>query len=333
MSNPAMQALGHLLTEILGNVRLEVPPWQRRYSWGEENWDAMWQSLSEVAVAKPSSQHFLGALVFQRGKQPAGMTVHHRIIDGQQRLVTLSLVLAVIQQRLIGYPTTDKRTREIEAITALLANPGKAVSAGTVKVVPYGEDRNVYVECMVNGDPQEATSLSEAFHYFKEKLAGVKESRLIKIRDGMAGRFFFAAVYLDDHDDANRIFRSLNEAGLTLAPTDHFATIYSCRPGVQVTFCTSPIGLRLKSSYLRVTNYYRSCSQSKRGLSICRTRSGRINCTGFMLIASLSFEAPPPSSGSTFPRCIRTELSTKPYASQRNSPSVAFPTPQSSSPP
>src|SRR5690242_11629859 len=44
-----VQALGHLLTEILGNVRLEVPPWQRRYSWGTENWSAMWQSVTEVA--------------------------------------------------------------------------------------------------------------------------------------------------------------------------------------------------------------------------------------------------------------------------------------------
>lgn len=110
-----MQALGHLLTEVLGNVRLEVPPWQRRYSWGEDNWDAMWQSLAEVSTSNSSSQHFLGALVFQRGRQRAGMTVHHRIIDGQQRLVTLSLVLAAIQRKLAAYPSTENRRREIEA--------------------------------------------------------------------------------------------------------------------------------------------------------------------------------------------------------------------------
>src|SRR5688572_3209049 len=102
-----MQALGHLLTEILGNVRLEVPPWQRRYSWGAENWDAMWQSVTDVADSRSSSQHFLGALVFQRGKQKPGMTVNHRIIDGQQRLITVSLVLAGIRRRLASYPKTD----------------------------------------------------------------------------------------------------------------------------------------------------------------------------------------------------------------------------------
>ena len=217
---PTVEARGHLLTEILGNVQLEVPPWQRRYSWGKENWEAMWQSVREVADARSSAQHFLGALVFQFAKQKAGMTVHRRIIDGQQRLITVSLVLAGIQRRLAAYPSNEKRRREIEAITGLLTNPGLPLP-DSVKVVPYGEDFDVFLKCLQGEEIDDGGALADAADFFKTKLAGVTESRLIRLRNGMAGRFFFSAVYLDDQDDANRIFRSLNEAGLTLAPTDH----------------------------------------------------------------------------------------------------------------
>jgi hypothetical protein len=215
-----VQAQGHRLTEILGNVRLDVPPWQRRYSWGNENWKAMWQSVSEVADARSSAEHFLGALVFQLGKEKPGMTVQRRIIDGQQRLITVSLVLAGIQRRLESYPSTEKRRREIDQIEGLLTNPG-APLPDSVKVVPYGDDLNIFLKCLRGEEIEESSALTDANEFFNTKLSGVSEARLIKLRDGMAGRFFFAAVYLDDQDDANRIFRSLNETGLTLAPTDH----------------------------------------------------------------------------------------------------------------
>jgi hypothetical protein len=147
------------------------------------------------------------------------MTVDHRIIDGQQRLITISLVLAAIKQRIRAYPPTARRTREIEEIDRLLTNPGSSASE-SVKVIPYGDDFAPYVECVEGGQPSEG-QIAAASEFFATKLAELRENRLIAMRDGMAGRFYFAAVYLDDVDDANRIFRSLNEAGLTLAPTDH----------------------------------------------------------------------------------------------------------------
>lgn len=90
-----------------------------------------------------------------------------------------------------------------------------------MKVIPYGDDLSVYLQCVSGQDVQSESQLSGAFDYFTSKVSELTERRLIGLRDSMAGRFFFAAVYLEDHDDANRIFRSLNEAGLTLAPTDH----------------------------------------------------------------------------------------------------------------
>jgi hypothetical protein len=218
-----MQAEGHLLTEILGNVRFSVPPWQRRYAWQEENWKTLWESLSDVRKAPVGSQHFMGALVFQRAaRQSSGLVVHHRIIDGQQRLVTLSLIFAAIRDRLKGYADTEDRRQQIAGLESLLFNPGAGSKlADRLKVLPYGDDLASYEGCLSNPQEEPRDTLGRAHFFFQEKLASLSESQLVRLRNAMASSLYFAAVYLEDKDDAHKIFRSLNEAGLTLAPTDH----------------------------------------------------------------------------------------------------------------
>lgn len=80
--------------ELIGNGKSHcVPPYQRDYSWSEENWEDLWNDIVELM---PNSQdnHYMGALVIQ-GKSDREFLV----IDGQQRLVTLSLfALAVISK-------------------------------------------------------------------------------------------------------------------------------------------------------------------------------------------------------------------------------------------
>ena len=78
--------------ELIGNGKhYRVPPYQRDYSWSEEQWDDLWNDLMDLR-ADPEERHYLGALVVEeRGDR------EFLIIDGQQRLATLSvLALAVI---------------------------------------------------------------------------------------------------------------------------------------------------------------------------------------------------------------------------------------------
>ena len=78
--------------ELIGNGKhYRVPPYQRDYSWSEEQWEDLWNDLVDLR-ADPEERHYLGALVIEeRGDR------EFLIIDGQQRLATLSvLALAVI---------------------------------------------------------------------------------------------------------------------------------------------------------------------------------------------------------------------------------------------
>jgi uncharacterized protein with ParB-like and HNH nuclease domain len=79
--------------QIMGNgMRYEIPKFQRDYTWESEHWDDLWQDI-QLLINQEENEHYLGYLVLQ--------TIDHKnyqIIDGQQRLTTMSImILAVLK--------------------------------------------------------------------------------------------------------------------------------------------------------------------------------------------------------------------------------------------
>ena len=72
--------------QLMGNgLRYEIPKFQRDYTWDAEQWDDLWQDIQSL-LAEEDLEHYTGYLVLQ--------TVNNKefqIIDGQQRLTTMSL--------------------------------------------------------------------------------------------------------------------------------------------------------------------------------------------------------------------------------------------------
>src|SRR5262245_29117663 len=70
----------------------KVPPFQRDYSWTEENWDDLWQDI-ELAIKNKDYRHYMGAIVVQPDASSDG---EYLVIDGQQRLATLSILAIAV---------------------------------------------------------------------------------------------------------------------------------------------------------------------------------------------------------------------------------------------
>ena len=81
------------LRQILGNgMTYAVPRFQRDYSWTQDEWDDLWQDIQGTVEDGGELAHYMGYLVLQTRDNK-----QFEIIDGQQRLTTLSLLaLAVI---------------------------------------------------------------------------------------------------------------------------------------------------------------------------------------------------------------------------------------------
>lgn len=99
--DPHTYRIGTLLTDN----RFLVPLYQRNYAWGPEETEDFWRDLDELVIGNQTS-HFFGQMVTYRNENGVG-----EIIDGQQRLTTTSLFLAVLRD--IATRVTDEGSAEL----------------------------------------------------------------------------------------------------------------------------------------------------------------------------------------------------------------------------
>ena len=166
--------------ELIGNGKAyRVPPYQRDYAWTQEEWDDLWNDVVELR-GEPDGRHYMGALVVQ-----AHGDREFLVIDGQQRLATISvLALAVIARlRRMADLDTD-RERNLERATELRnrfvgeKDPASLVESSRLRLNetddPFYQDYLVQLRAPLNprGLPRSNWLLWKCFRYAVDKGAG-----------------------------------------------------------------------------------------------------------------------------------------------------------------
>ena len=120
-----MQAQQIDFLELLnGQVQYVVPRWQRRYRWGQADIERLVDDLMTVAIGGADAAHYGGTLLTFPEPGPAGVVKTIRVVDGQQRLTTVSILLACIADKLGPTGQCDDWTAQIIRDDRL-TNPGK----------------------------------------------------------------------------------------------------------------------------------------------------------------------------------------------------------------
>lgn len=220
--------------ELIGNGRLfRVPPYQRDYSWTEEQWEDLWTDLADLAD-RPDDTHYMGALVVE-GKSDRDFAV----IDGQQRIATLSLLTLAVIDRLIALAErgTDAEANRQRA-SALRArfigekDPASLVEESKLRLNAtdnaFYQDYLVQLRAPLNprGLPKSNRLLWECFSYLRRRVqewsvASSDGARLARLISETAGRqLMFIRIAVDDELNAYTVFETLNARGLELSATD-----------------------------------------------------------------------------------------------------------------
>ena len=218
---------------VLGNGKIyRVPPFQRDYSWNEENWDDLW--LDILGVRQTGQPHYMGAIVLQ-----AQDSKNFTIIDGQQRLATLSIIgLAIIKnlQDLIdlGIDPQDNDARK-ELLLANYIGSRDAVSLNYSSKLFLNENNDAFyqtylVQLRTPNNIHRLTSserlLWDAFQYFYKKVKeylgdSISGKALAEFMDrDVADLLMFIQITVEDELNAYMVFETLNARGVGLAPTD-----------------------------------------------------------------------------------------------------------------
>lgn len=200
-----MDAGKRQLSDILnGNRLLEVPFFQRGYVWGEEQWDRLLEDMEYVTGS--GHPYFIGAIILKQQETPTGSQVGdiRTIIDGQQRLTTLSLFFKVLSLK-IGQPERfDGDFRLRNGSDLAIRHSRRDIDAFKHAL---GMDSVSKIDSEDN--------ISRCFNYFVDKLNPEKLDYTL-----IFNRLLFVGIDLGRDEDEQQIFDTINSLGVRLTTAE-----------------------------------------------------------------------------------------------------------------
>lgn len=231
-----------------GRLQYVVPAYQRAYTWDNENWMSLWEDVEAVLERylddpgqQPPPQHFLGAVVIELEHFPVGGMEPRFVIDGQQRLTTTQILLAASATTL-AEKGEDGRAAELRSLT--INHDNSATGDFRFKIWPAKADRGSF-KAVIDPEmttPELDTGVVGAYRFFCERLrewldkppsetengdaeaASVTpellELRSAAVHTALRDLIYVVTINLDESDNAQVIFETLNARGTPLSALD-----------------------------------------------------------------------------------------------------------------
>lgn len=196
--------------------RFIIPVYQRPYSWKKDNCVQLMKDLKDVCEYGYES-HFFGSIVFVA--QNNGVCEEHIIIDGQQRLTTVSLLLLAIRNYL-------NENKDI----ASSINPNKITSYLTdefaddekkLKLKLVQGDDDAYNKLIQSKAPVADNCITANYEYFYSQIEKMSSEEIEALFNAIT-KLDIVSISLQPAagDDPQLIFESMNSTGLDLEPSD-----------------------------------------------------------------------------------------------------------------
>ena len=226
-----LDAANTTFRQLMGNgLSYRVPTFQRDYSWGSDEWDDLWQDLVALFDEDAEDAHYMGYLVLQSEDQR-----DFEIIDGQQRITTLSLLVLAAIAHLRDLAASDagedpdnRRAAQLRGSYIGYLDPVTLVSRAKLTLNRHND--GFYQSYLVPLEPlpnrgvnASEKLLRDAFKWFRERVAahaGDSGEAVARFVDSMVDRLVFTTITVADGVNAFKVFETLNARGVRLSATD-----------------------------------------------------------------------------------------------------------------
>ena len=216
--------LGKLFTDDYDFV---IPEYQRPYAWGAEESMQLLSDLQSALERDTQEPYFLGSIVLIKDASGA----RSEVIDGQQRLTTLTLLIAVLRD-LVENPALRADIHKFIEEPAIEwderpARPRLVLRPRDAQFFrDYVQTDGATADLVVISDNLTATDsqryLRDNARVLKAELASREQEELQRLYKMMAKRTYVVTVSTPDLNSAYRIFSVMNARGLPLSPPDIF---------------------------------------------------------------------------------------------------------------
>ena len=212
------------------DFEFHIPDYQRPYSWGTDEARQLLDDLADALEGAGEEPYFLGSIVLVKNR--TGSTAE--VIDGQQRLTTLTILLAVLRDL-----TEDDGYRI--ALEAKISEPGDPVMNLMPKprLTLRSRDRTFFEtrvqfpgniagllalkdDALVTDAQRNIRDNARVLH---EALGVWSQSQRNQLATMLMAQTFLVAVNTPDLESAHRIFSVMNSRGLDLTPPDIFKSM------------------------------------------------------------------------------------------------------------
>lgn len=198
------------------NKRFMIPVYQRNYDWKRENCKRLYDDLVKVIRSKRKS-HFFGSIVSVYN--PDGINEEYLVIDGQQRLTTVSLLLLAIYNLLEQKRVTSEKTTLSERIYEQYLVDKWQDEDTRIKLKPVKNDRVAFEKLfhdMSEYIPE--SNLTINYQYFYDRIQK-EEIKVDELFEAIC-RLEIINIKLNQDDNPQLIFESLNSTGVALSEGD-----------------------------------------------------------------------------------------------------------------
>jgi uncharacterized protein with ParB-like and HNH nuclease domain len=229
-----------LVKDIFSTIWFRIPEYQRNYVWGSDEVHDLLSDISFALTEKPDSEYFLGSFVFQSKKannQDGRQYDENDLLDGQQRMTTLLILLAVIRdlsqdedakndcqqsifQKGSKYKNRPERTRivfsirdEVQDFLEKYIKPDGGTIEFTDKADEFLKSKNESIKNIAN-------AIQKIHSYFKEEDVLPEDFLQFLLNNVML--IYVSTVQLED---AFRLFTILNDRGIPLRNSDILKSI------------------------------------------------------------------------------------------------------------
>lgn len=213
----------------------DIPRYQREYTWNQRDWANLYDDITQNDAG-----YFLGSFIVVNGTVDSKRdTIHYEVIDGQQRLTTLSLFLAAVYARIMEHKDSIDDDMMLDDIRPLRNRLILKSDKSKTRVIPQVQNHNLedYRWILKEHIGLDAVmqkpkflglrKMSKAFNYYYDRLGedvegrdGIECVRCLLDICRLVCSAVVVQITVDSHADAYTLFASLNNRGVPLSAVD-----------------------------------------------------------------------------------------------------------------
>jgi uncharacterized protein with ParB-like and HNH nuclease domain/predicted transport protein len=209
-----------LLEFLKKSPQFLIPIYQRTYSWGERECNQLWEDILRAGRNDSISAHFVGSIVYvEKGLYQVSSQSPLLVIDGQQRLTTVTLLMEALARRLGDEEPIDgfsaKKIRNY-----FLLNPLEDGDRRYKLLLSQTDKESLMAIVDQQTTPKEySIRVEENFGFFRDKLAS-SANEIVAVCKGLAKLIVVDISLNREQDNPQLIFESLNSTGRELSQAD-----------------------------------------------------------------------------------------------------------------